>query len=871
MFHISLCVFLVLFISLSIPFANAQNKVVVIPLGGDDFNQCELATRCSDGVATLSCPNGDTTIDCSFPLASTLTINNLITSNQVSLSDNKLINPSGIGSYDASGFSVDLSESEVTAGSLSSVNANPIVVVVPLGGDDVNQCVMSSQCSNDVATLSCPSGDTVVDCSFPPVIINEFVASNQSSLTDNTGDDSDWIELHNTSNLPVDLSGWTLTAGSDTHVFTDTIIEANEYLIIFASGEPDRSIDGELHVDFKLSANGESLILVDDKGVVSFPAWANEYPSQMTDISYGVDGLGREFFFDPPTPGMANTGGVEGFVEPVTFSLIHGFYDSEQTVVLSTTTPLATIYYTTDGSTPSASNGAPVTSGTALTVTQTTVIRAVAARDGWATSPSETRSYLFATEIANRSEATPVGWPEDNTINDMRAFYGMDTNLTSAERVAAEASLTAIPSISITTDLSNLFDQADGIWTNPLERGEEWERPAAIELIDPTGAEPGFEINGGLRVKGNSSRRATNFKHSMRLVFDNEYGDGELEYPIHGPNGVDEFESLDLKTNQSWSWNRTAATLVGRGTDADWLRDVWSRDSQGAMGHLHTRSKYVHVFLNGRYWGLYYTEERTSNQFASQYLGGEESDYDVIKQDVTLPSREVEARAGTLDAWLSLWPMVEDHVLSDEEWARFQAEINVVNLADFYLLMWFSGDSDSTPRFTLNRSNNWFSVRDSTGLGNGGKWHFVDLDSESALCTDVQAARRPDWNPTPPWNLEESLGFGVPDEFHLTPAWLMEAALTRPEFVQIFKDRVQLHMLTPGGALTVEESIARFDNRLPSVDAAIDAEAARWGNTWIEPGFDRTNWEMASQNVRNCFELRTSVIIDYMAEDGLVP
>ena len=99
----------------------------------------------------------------------------------------------------------------------------------------------------------------------------------------------------------------------------------------------------------------------------------------------------------------------------------------------------------------------------------------------------------------------------------------------------------------------------------------------------------------------------------------------------------------------------------------------------------------------------------------------------------------------------------------------------------------------------------------------------------------------------------------------------MEVALTRAEFVQVFKDRVQLHMLTPGGALTVEESIARLDNFLPIVDAAIDAEAARWGNTWLEPGFDRTTWESASQNVRDCFALRTSVILDYMAEDGLVP
>lgn len=215
--------------------------------------------------------------------------------------------------------------------------------------------------------------------------------------------------------------------------------------------------------------------------------------------------------------------------------------------------------------------------------------------------------------------------------------------------------------------------------------------------------------------------------------------------------------------------------------------------------------------------------------------------------------------------------MVEDHELDNLEWARFQNEINVVNLVDFYLLMWVAGDSDSTPRFTFDRSNNWIAVRDRSGSGVGGKWHFVDVDSESALCTNVSPERLPDWNPTPPWNLDASLGSGLPDENYLAPAWLLEAALTRPEFIQVFRERVQLHMLTPGGALTVAESIARLDNRLPYVNAAIDAEAARWGNTWVDPGYDRTNWESASENVRNCFELRTSVMLDYLAEDGLLP
>ena len=574
-------------------------------------------------------------------------------------------------------------------------------------------------------------------------------------------------------------------------------------------------------------------------------------------------------------PARAQEGG-EGvdsieIVEPVSFSIDHGFFIFPQNVVLTSATPAAEVRYTTDGSTPSDSNGTLIPSGATVVVDETTVLRAVALRAGWRTSASETRTYLFTSDVVQQPETPPVGWPEDLAINDMRAFYGFDSDLNAQARSTIAASLTAIPSIAISTDLDNLFDATTGIWANPRERGPEWERPASIELIDPTGAESGFEINGGIRIKGNGSRSENNFKHSMRLVFDKDYGDGQLKYPVHGPAGVSMFESLDLKSAQSWSWNRSLAPREGRGSEATWLRDVWNRDTQGAMGQLNTESKYVHVYLNGNYWGLYYTEERVANQFAAQYMGGNESDFDVVKPNIADPDRPVEARDGMVDDWVSLWSLVEDRSLTEAEWVQFQNEVDVINLADFYLLMWVAGDSDSTPRFTLDKSNNWIALRNRARVGDAAKWIFVDKDSESALCTNVNPERMPDWNPTPPWNLDASIGPNIPIEYHLAPSWLMEAALTRPEFIQIFQDRVQLHMLTPGGALTVAESLARLDERLPTVNVAIDAEAGRWGDTWIEPGFGRANWENATDTLRNCFELRRTVIEEYLREDGLWP
>ena len=436
---------------------------------------------------------------------------------------------------------------------------------------------------------------------FSTVRINEFLASNVNGIVDNTGEFEDWIELYNSGGATVDLSGWTLQGGDDIYAFAPGVtIAGGDHMVVFASGEATRTTPAELHLPFKLSAEGETLTLREADGTLTEPAWpAPGFPAQFADDSYGIAAGGQLRYFTGPTPGAANGGGVAGRVDPATFSVAHGYYSSTQQVVLDTATAGATIRYTLDGTTPTASIGATIAPGGSITISDTSIVRAIAYRSGWVPSTVETRSYLFTDDIVDQSTSAPAGWPADNAINEMRAFYGIDPDLSAADKVAVEQSLLAIPTMSITTDLDNLFDPATGIWTNPRERGTEWEKPVAIELIDPTGAEPGFEINGGLRIRGNSSRSPRNFKHSMRLVFSDDYGDGELDYALFGDEGVDSFESVDLKTAQSWSWSNYNAAGVNRGTDATWLRDVWNRDSQGAMGQPYTRSRYVHAFING--------------------------------------------------------------------------------------------------------------------------------------------------------------------------------------------------------------------------------------------------------------------------------
>ena len=123
------------------------------------------------------------------------------------------------------------------------------------------------------------------------VVISEFMAINGTTLADEDGEFSDWIELHNTTAAPVNLNGWHLTdnAGNlDKWTFPDVTLPAGGYMVVFASNK-DRAIAGQpLHTDFNLDGDGEYLALVRPDAVTVEYQFAPTYPQQESDLSYGT-------------------------------------------------------------------------------------------------------------------------------------------------------------------------------------------------------------------------------------------------------------------------------------------------------------------------------------------------------------------------------------------------------------------------------------------------------------------------------------------------------------------------------------------------------------------------------------------------------
>ncbi|MDA7654076.1 lamin tail domain-containing protein, partial [Verrucomicrobia bacterium] len=122
------------------------------------------------------------------------------------------------------------------------------------------------------------------------VRISEFSAFNSSTLADEEGSQEDWIELVNLGSQTINLNAWNLTDDAQSlrkWTFPSVLLSPGNYLVIFASGKDRRASDRPLHTNFKLSADGEFLALVNPDLEIVSNAFSPSYPQQFRDVSFG--------------------------------------------------------------------------------------------------------------------------------------------------------------------------------------------------------------------------------------------------------------------------------------------------------------------------------------------------------------------------------------------------------------------------------------------------------------------------------------------------------------------------------------------------------------------------------------------------------
>jgi len=170
-------------------------------------------------------------------------------------------------------------------------------------------------CSGDAGKKT--DDGTVIDTGnpavqLPDIYINEFMASNSSTLPDESGAFPDWVELYNNTDEDADLSGWWLTDNNDSifkwQVPDGVSIPPRGFLVIFCDNDTD---EGPLHASFNLSADGEDLGLY-GPNIYDNPEIdaIDDYGLQLSDVSLARTPDGSPTFEadDTPTPGASNGG-----------------------------------------------------------------------------------------------------------------------------------------------------------------------------------------------------------------------------------------------------------------------------------------------------------------------------------------------------------------------------------------------------------------------------------------------------------------------------------------------------------------------------------------------------------------------------------
>lgn len=597
-----------------------------------------------------------------------------------------------------------------------------------------------------------------------------------------------------------------------------------------------------------------------------------------------------DFYFDiklsakaelPPAPAFA-------YESDVQFSHKAGFYENPFDLVLTAPKTEYHILYTIDGSDPRTSSAAkllasPVkihidpesTNGRGKT--PATLVRASLVSEGFAPSVSLTQTYIFLNAVSNQKE--PGGdWPS-SSVNKQLIDYEMadDVVRNSAYTYLLEPALQQIPSLSVVTDLKNLFDSGIGIYVNAEQKGIDWERPCSVELINADKSE-GFQVNAGLRIRGgNSAKNKNNPKHAFRLYFREEYGKSKLEFPLFDSEGATEFDCIDLRCEQNYSWSMDGSfhnTLV---------KDIFCRDLQGKMGQPYKRGRYYHLYLNGMYWGIYQTDERAEADYAQSYFGGDEEDYDVVKVNTQPWPYYCEATDGNMDAWNELWNKCKTGFTSNANYFALEGKkadgtidpdgkvwVDIDNLIDYMMIIFYSGNFDAPVSAWSGNDmpNNFFAIYNRENKSKG--FQFLVHDSEHSLFVEsVFGFSGINENRV---NIGANGSMKIDNVLDFNPQWLHYKLSSNAEYRLRFADKAHCY-LNQGGLLSPEITSELFKTRAGQIDKAIIAESARWGDAQTNSSLTKNNdWLPELQTMYDkYFPYRTNIVVQQLKQQGLYP
>ncbi len=316
-----------------------------------------------------------------------------------------------------------------------------------------------------------------------PLIISEAVSSNTTE-PDVYSDYPDWIEVYNTTDSAIDLSDFYLS-DKKTQPFMCRLpsvkLEAQGYYVFFCSGYAK----DERHLPFKISSSGEKIYLSDSTGIIDTLKIPSNLDCDMSIARYGT----QTVYSSKATPWMNNLAGRTKRITPPISSKKTGVYDKPFSLTL---TAEGKIYYTLDGTTPTA---------------------------------------------ASKMYSGPIYISSDKTLRTLCVKNGEKSAV--ATYTFSFAKEHELPVLSIAIDGGKLYGDT-GILSNP---NRNYSSEAVITLTE--NGEVKFTEGCLFKLHGNDSRKGA--KQNFRIKFLAKYGCSSLKYDLFDNRDYTEFNELVLK------------------------------------------------------------------------------------------------------------------------------------------------------------------------------------------------------------------------------------------------------------------------------------------------------------------------------------
>lgn len=573
-------------------------------------------------------------------------------------------------------------------------------------------------------------------------------------------------------------------------------------------------------------------------------------------------------FMVTPSPGLDNGAGYEGIIEDTVFTNDRGFYTSPFSLGISTDDPLATIRYTIDGTRPTLTNGSTYSGTLAIspslshTDSGVVTVRAAAFRTGHFPTNVDTQTYIFLDDVLTDQDG--AGVPNHANWGHSGPDWDVDPSDVGA---GLTDDLKAIPTVSLVTDWEELFgnsgggDDDHGIYTQTASwRNKSDERLASLEFFTADGSEE-FQIDAKVEIQGHSSTNRWNEdKLSLEVKFKQPFDtrlDSETLFvnsAIDGSEAATRFDSIILDAGHNFTFTHANPA---QNAYARYINDQVVADLINSAGGDSPHGRFVHLYINGMYWGVYNAHEKPESRFASEYFGGDEDDYYVVKaQDgvgmahggVHPEYLQVDGGISAENAFQNLLNEVTDNMSNLAEYQEVEQILDIDAFIDYMIVHYYAGNWDWG-------QDNWYATFNH--ISPAGKWRFHSWDQEHAFNT----------SDSPDGNDQNSDYTGKNDTYG--PTGIHNDLMGSPEYELRFSDRVE-RLMRNGGILTPTEAQAIWQTRIDELSNAINGETARWGDN--RQNHTTVVWQNSVQDaIDSWFPGRTATTIaDFQGRGWLV-